>query len=371
MSKIVNDLNLGISISMEKTLKASRQSKSNIVYYPISHLDLSYVNICPLCSSPNIEIISDVSLDRELIFFQTAVCSDCFHGFRSILPKFSWFQSRWKQISTPFNNKVFNPSLEESRKIRYTQYCNIVKKYKPSGEVLDIGAGYGTGSSVFSDAGYNVETLEVEDDRINYIRNAYKLKVHTETVDQLTTLTKRYDLVIFSHCLEHIDNPIVALKSLCKIIADDGFVYLEIPIIWNIVDWKDSFFMAHKSNFNEKGIIKILEFVGFSIVDKFVMTCVDTGVDNIGFVLTKKCKNNTVILEDKTLYAPLLDPMAMSVSNIKKMYSYGSADLDLNSSDPIRYSVPYIDNFFHIVRSDKGSFLDNRSKSGFFEFIPD
>ena len=131
MSKIVNDLNLGISISMEKTLKASRQSKSNIVYYPISHSDLSYVNICPLCSSPNIEIISDVSLDRELIFFQTAVCSDCFHGFRSILPKFSWFQSRWKQISTPFNNKVFNPSLEESRKIRYTQYCNIVKKYKP------------------------------------------------------------------------------------------------------------------------------------------------------------------------------------------------------------------------------------------------
>ena len=56
---------------------------------------------------------------------------------------------------------------------------------------------------------------------------------------------------------------------------------------------------------------------------------------------------------------------------IKKMYSYGGADLDLNSSDPIRYSVPYIDNFFHIVRSDKGSFLDNRSKSGFFEFIPD
>ncbi len=358
---------LGISISMEKTLKVGKKEKNTS--YPISHTDIEYLNKCPLCSSSNIVIISDVTLNGKLTFFQTAICSKCFHGFRSVQPAFSWFRERWKQISSPDNNKVFNLELEDSRRVRYTQYYDIVKKYKSSGRMLDIGAGYGTGSNVFLKHGYDVEAIEVEDDRVSYIRNTYNVKVYSETIDKIDSPEELYDLIIFSHCLEHMDDPIMSLHHLHKLLSNDGFVYLEIPIIWNIVDWKDSFFMAHKSNFNERGIVKILQLTGFNIVEKFVVTCVDTKVDNIGFLLIKD-SNNIPILDNGALDTPLLDPDLMLVSDVKRLYSRGNSELDLDGSSPIRYSVPYIDNFFHIVRSDNGSFFDGRDDSGFFEFIP-
>jgi SAM-dependent methyltransferase len=220
--------------------------------YPINEPDLLMVSRCSLCGSSSLSPLTEVYLEGTLNFCSTSACNDCLHTFRTISPSRQWFQQRWKQISTK-KLEVFNPDVEDIRKRRYEKYNKLLSPYVAGRRMLDIGAAYGTGTKVFQEQGFDVEALEPEDDKANYIENLLKIYVYTKPVEEFVLEQRSYDLVIFAHCLEHLDQPsfvISRMKSLLK--KGTGILYVEVPILWNFVTWSDAFYLTHKNNFTEK-----------------------------------------------------------------------------------------------------------------------
>lgn len=339
-----------ISQCIEKSL-AQLNNRDEIFYYDITKKDLFIWSACPLCDSKETRRIAEVYLKKELLFFTTDICEKCFHIFRGISPSAEWFMARWKQIATG-ELCVYNPALEEKRKIRYELYYGLLHKYKSRGLLLDIGAAYGSGTNVFLERGFIAEALEPEQDRADYIREVCQIPVFHETIEDFKAEKNKYDAILFAHCLEHLNDPIAALKKLRDCLRPDGVLYVEIPIVWKVVDWQDALFMAHKHNFVEKNLKAIMAKVGFNIIDSYMIPDNDGPFCNLAFVAVKKTHPDLGDFDWPGLEAKLFDPKRFNIDDLIKLYRIQLPVKNV-SGDVLKYDVPYINHFYHILRNDR------------------
>jgi SAM-dependent methyltransferase len=362
MSDSKNTAKKSVSNCMDYTLQQLEKKKEGELFYNITPSDLLHIDNCPMCHSSQTSRICEVYLNREFLFFATETCNDCLHVWRSVSPSRHWFQERWKQISNK-TLEVYNPALEAARGERYGRYLDIVSKYVKSGTILDIGAAYGTGAKKFIDAGYQVEAVEPEDDRAHYLTNILKIPVYAKTLEEVHP-NRRYNAILFAHCLEHLDDPVAMLAQVRDWLAkEQSLIYLEIPLVWNIVDWRDAFFMAHKTNFTSGNVTSLVERAGLKVLDSFMVPDSEADFDNLGMVLTLD-KSFKVSQQSQKF-----DPQNSTVADIEALYRKDHPLKDIiNHSGPLRYSVPYINHFYYIVRIGQGTFLHN-DKTGFIEFL--
>jgi len=237
-------------------------------YYPICVKDLISIKVCPLCRNSHIVPIAQVYLKDRFTFFSTGVCQSCGFVFRTISPSYAWFQKRWRQIRTD-SLEPFNPAIEKIRRRRYMQYLRLIRKYKPSGSLLDIGAANGTGSALLHEYGYDVNCIEPEDNKALIITNKHGLPLVANDIEKFLNRTsiKQYDVVVFAHCLEHLDNPVKVMRKIRRAIKPDGLLYLEVPIMKNFVTWSDALYLTHKSNFTKETLTYLTETCGFETLE--------------------------------------------------------------------------------------------------------
>lgn len=86
---------------------------------------------------------------------------------------------------------------------------------------------------------------------------------------------RKFDYVIFSHVIEHLQNPGIALDNIKNLLKNNGTLILLIPnclsirkVIRNILKFKlESFggFETHYTSYNIDSIKNLLEFKGFKI----------------------------------------------------------------------------------------------------------
>ena len=295
-------------------------------------------------------------------FCATSVCDDCLYTFRSISPSRDWFQARWKQISTK-ELEVFNPEVEEIRKRRYQQYIGLLSPYVPVGRLLDVGAAYGTGTTLFQERGFNVEALEPEDDKANYIENVLKLPVHTNPIEEFVLEKQRYDLVIFAHCLEHLDDPQFVMSRMKNLLKEEtGILYVEVPNIWNFVTWSDALYLTHKSNFTEENLIAFLNASGFEVLEKVWYQHTPDEPWDLGVVLA------LIEPDGQTKLGFNLDD-SHTLNDVRRLYR---KNLPLARTPPLdrvlRYSVPYIDHFYATLRFDTKQVVEPESEPEFILF---
>lgn len=339
-----------ISTFMSNSLEQLKKKDARVFHYDVSEEDLTRLTECPICGSSDLQPISDVRLKDEVRFFETSVCTSCKFVFRSVFPSFAWFKKRWAQISTQ-SGEVFNPELEEERKVRYRAYCEMLLPYvKPGGVVLDIGGGYGSGVSVFRDAGFEVELLEPEDDRIHYARNELGLTAHHTVLEEFEP-QRRYDLVLWAHNLEHVDGPRESFKRVMSLLKpEDGVLYVEVPLVWNIIDWSDSMFMAHKSNFAEAHLRRLVTENNARAVHKWYPKLNSPIHEDIGLVVRQGADGDDVIdLKD--------DVSDTDLVKFHELYlRMMPCDLPDGIVRPLHFEVPYINQFYTTVRYNEGEF---------------
>ncbi len=328
--------------------------------YPVTPEDLAHRTNCPVCGSTRCSQISEVYLDRRLRFFATAACDDCLFVYRNVFPSFRWFKARWKQIASG-RLEVFNADLEAVRGSRYREYAAHVSRFRRGGRLLEIGAGFGTGASVFRDADFHVEALEPEDDRITYIRDVLGIRCHGVTLEEFTAPPKSYDVIVCAHNLEHVDDPSQQATRLRDWLTDDGIIYCEVPVVWNIVDFADSLFLTHKSNFAESNFAHLMRRVG--------LDCLETHYPRLN---TPHANDLGVLMRPAAGPPRGWDVMTRkddgrSVADIRAAYRR-LAPVKLPERDVIRLSVPRVTHFFYTIRGNSGRFVDRRAQTGFVEF---
>jgi SAM-dependent methyltransferase len=140
----------------------------------------------------------------------------------------------------------FEQRLHQKRSVKYVlQYINRNSKF----EILDIGQ-----RSPLTDA----------------IEQALNLKLDNTSGDldfSVIAPKKSYDIVIYSHTIEHQFNPLYTLVEIYKLLKDDGMLFIMLPergkLLWD---------KGHYHEIDAYRFKELIERAGFSIVRKDTQT---------------------------------------------------------------------------------------------------
>lgn len=109
------------------------------------------------------------------------------------------------------------------------QVLNLATRHRNSGSLLDVGCGWGQLLKLAGDHGYDAMGLEASAGVAEIARRAFDVKVTVGSFP-LTELNGRsFDVVVLSHILEHLPNPVEALKEAARILRPGGIVAIAVP----------------------------------------------------------------------------------------------------------------------------------------------
>tara|TARA_B110000037_G_scaffold215516_1_gene273028 strand:- start:240 stop:1280 length:1041 start_codon:yes stop_codon:yes gene_type:complete len=144
-------------------------------------------------------------------------------------------------------------------------------KLKDHANILDYGCGIGATLIPFKEAGHTVTGIDYGEEFLDYGRKM-DLNLISGGIEELEH-RERYDLIILSHVLEHIKEPIAFLQSLKKKLTTNGMIYIEVPgIKWIQRVWNHDILLhiqnAHIWYFTRQTLEILLAKAGLSVINR-------------------------------------------------------------------------------------------------------
>lgn len=218
---------------------------------------------CCVCDNKN---PSDFKVLYQKEKFSVVECNKC--SFTFIPPYFrkqiSYENYKDENVANAVRNGNNFVKIER-HKLRY----NLIKKYKPSGSLFDLGAGWGHFMLTGQMLGYEVYGIEISEQPYLYSKNDLKLPVdHIDFFDMRED--KKFDIVTMWDVLEHIDKADDVIAKCARITAKDGYIVIQVPQIdsYFAKKHKDSWKMMgldHVNYFGKKTITQLLKKHGYEV----------------------------------------------------------------------------------------------------------
>ncbi|MBS1652079.1 MAG: class I SAM-dependent methyltransferase [Bacteroidetes bacterium] len=207
------------------------------------------------------------SLAYQKTNYAVCVCNNCKHYF--IPPHY-----RKKIIYTQYKNSDVTDAVKQGNnwlKVqRHKLRFKFIKKYISTGNLFDLGAGWGHFMLAGKELGYNVSGIEISEQPYLYCVNELKLPVrHINFFDMPEA--EKFDCVTLWDVLEHIDDASPFLQKINSITKVNGFLFLQVPQIDSYIskkykdDWK-MMGLDHVNYFSKNTITKILEKNGYKVL---------------------------------------------------------------------------------------------------------
>jgi len=153
----------------------------------------------------------------------------------------------------------------ERHKLRY----NLIKKYKPTGSLFDLGAGWGHFMLTGQQLGYDVYGIEISEQPYLYSKNDLKLPVdHIDFFDMKED--KTFDIITMWDVLEHIDKADTFIEKCARVNSKNGYIVIQVPQIdsYFAKKYKDNWKMMsldHVNYFGKKTITQLLNKHGYEV----------------------------------------------------------------------------------------------------------
>lgn len=237
-------------------------------------------NTC-YCGSNKFEKLSN--FDRFGLNFGTKICTDC--GLISQIHSFD------EKSMSLFYNEIYWPlHMGDLYLNTYTQTSSLsefLKFIKPilSGifsnqkdlKVYELGSGNGLKLKAIKDEfanKYNIFEFGV-DFSLDAVKNAKKNNLNV-VFGGLEEFFKKdqCDIFIMSHIFEHILDLKQTLKTINKILKDDGLLYIEVPGVKNLQNFREYLYsyqdyctLAHTYNFSLETLTSILNDNNFEAIN--------------------------------------------------------------------------------------------------------
>ena len=279
---------------------------------------------CGLCGSPR----------RELKFrdgpFSVVTCLDC--DLTYVTPRLAdgaliedvYDEGYWSSSEAKTRGYTDYRRDEPLYLKTYRRRIAVIRRHLPvPGRVLDVGCAAGYFLRVMADEGWDVTGLEPSDAiRPHAQRLVGEDRVRAGILGEVDLGPEKFDLVTMWDVLEHIPDPVAAVREVRKVLKPDGFFLIETQNVNSTAArvlgkrWQHYKHAEHIYHFNAKTLGDILTRGGFEIVEnrpwlggKYVsMGFITERAGRLHPVLSKLLSPLKVV-ERASVYVNLLDEM--------------------------------------------------------------
>ncbi len=208
---------------------------------------------CPVCQKQEYRKLA--SLDRRLKRLPTVVCNGCGLFFTNPMPsdtELSTYYESYYRFDYQLNAGPPKPRHIVKRKREAEKRYEEIKDWLPSkARTLDFGAGSGEFILRLLDAGHDAHGFEPGEGYGQYAQEKLQGRVQLASWQDVDYRAE-FDLVTCFHVLEHLNDPLAALRRASQWLRPDGLLFIEVP---NSLRWFGdkgfgSFHFAHVVGFN-------------------------------------------------------------------------------------------------------------------------
>lgn len=197
---------------------------------------------CKLCGSTNISIKYEKYPGYvEKTFYTVYSCKDCGTNFiiddetdKSIYEKIYSSSLEIEGYEKYFNQSERikssdNPLkyLAQQSSIYYSVYNYI--KYQPKCSVLEVGCGYGYLTYALAKEGFSVTGIDISEHAIKSAKENFGDHFSTESMNELSSRNIKFDLIISTEVIEHVDEPSEFFGLCVSLLKPDGKILLTTP----------------------------------------------------------------------------------------------------------------------------------------------
>lgn len=172
--------------------------------------------------------------------YRVSTCSDCALAQLDPTPSpetlAALYSSDYFQSDVAGSGYGDYASQEVEYLATFAEDVRAIKRYVASGDVLDVGCGYGYFMQVASDAGYRPFGLDLSDAAVERANARFPGRVFRGTIkDSGLPADQKFDVVFASHVVEHITAPVEFMRDIVTRLRPGGLVVLVTPNIESLL----------------------------------------------------------------------------------------------------------------------------------------
>ena len=231
---------------------------------------------CLVCEGEDFEKISEK--DRYGLYYPVVICRDC--GLVQTNPRMNqaayneFYNTEYRKLYVGTErpgSDFFKLQLEKGKLIfDFLQENKAFTKPLEEMFVFEVGCGAGGILHYFREKGCEVKGIDLGEEYVEYGKNTHQLDLETGFLKDIQ-LTKKPDLVIYSHVVEHILEPDKEFIELKNKIKDSTILYIEVPGIKHLYpNYKMNLLRylqnAHTYHFSLRTLQNLMSKSGFELI---------------------------------------------------------------------------------------------------------
>ena len=187
------------------------------------------ITSCNICLSDRVE------LSEEFDSFSIMKCLNCGHGQVDPIPdqklldklynSVEYYASHMNYNFETINNSGIELEVEKNKRIHSERLDVYLQECKT---MLEIGCGGGFALKGFEQMGLEAEGIETSDQASRFATDKLGMNVHHQSFETYST-SKKYDLVMLNHVLEHFIDPVGMAPKLASLLNESGYLYIGVP----------------------------------------------------------------------------------------------------------------------------------------------
>ncbi len=193
---------------------------------------------CIVCNSTTFEPLAEK--DRYGFTLSVVVCRKC--GLVQLNPRMrqdaydQFFREEYRQLyvgAPKPTSTYFQQEYNRGNRIDVFLREALGPVDYTGMRVLDIGCGAGAVLHYFREKGAITCGLDLGGEYVRYGRDNFGLNLVEGTIDVLET-DQTFDLIIYSHVIQHMTDPLTQVSKAMKHLNDNGQIYIRVPGIKNL-----------------------------------------------------------------------------------------------------------------------------------------
>jgi len=124
---------------------------------------------------------------------------------------------------------IFEGQLKHHRDPNYLQDLKLIRRYKPSGNFLDVGTNMGFFLRNARGHNWNLYGVEPSPSLSSLARERFGLNVKTAFLEEAGFENNFFDIVSMTDVFEHISQPKKILSEVRRILKPDGVFFIKVP----------------------------------------------------------------------------------------------------------------------------------------------